>query len=426
MYKTMKLKECAVIIAGQSPESKYYNTTGDGIPFFQGKADFGDLYPTVRVYCSQPLKIAEKNDILLSVRAPVGPTNLSPGKVCIGRGLAAIRPSEDVDVHYLLYFFKYFEAQLASKGTGTTFKSITQVLIKNLDIPVPPLSEQEKIVAHIEELFSKLDHAVEGLQKTKQQLAVYRQAVLKEAFKGELTSKWREKNAVDTADDILKEIQHNNSVVGYKSMMEEISLPMLPLQWKWVSIGDVSTGAEYGTSQKSQKSGIVPVLRMGNIQSGIFDWSDLVFTSDLAEIEKYKLKKGDVLFNRTNSPDLVGKTAAYEGNREAIYAGYLIRINQVSEINYKYLTFFLNSSVAKNYGEKVKTDGVNQSNINSQKLYSYPFPLCSLREQGRIVFELESRLSVCDSIEQTVDTALTQAEALRQSILKEAFEGRLA
>ena len=177
-----KLKECCTIIAGQSPESKYYNSNGDGLPFFQGKADFGELYPSIRVYCSQPTKIAEKDDILLSVRAPVGPTNLAPCKVCIGRGLTAIRPSEVLLTRYVLLFFRYFEAQLASKGTGTTFKAITQDVVKNLEIPIPPLPEQERIVARIEELFSQLDAGVETLKKTKAQLAVYRQAVLKEAF----------------------------------------------------------------------------------------------------------------------------------------------------------------------------------------------------------------------------------------------------
>ena len=177
-----KLKECCSIIAGQSPESKYYNSNGDGLPFFQGKADFGELYPSIRVYCSQPTKIAEKDDILLSVRAPVGPTNLAPCKVCIGRGLTAIRPSEVLLTRYVLLFFRYFEAQLASKGTGTTFKAITQDVVKNLEIPIPPLPEQERIVARIEELFSQLDVGVETLKKTKAQLAVYRQAVLKEAF----------------------------------------------------------------------------------------------------------------------------------------------------------------------------------------------------------------------------------------------------
>ena len=98
----MKLKDCCTIIAGQSPESKYYNSDGIGIPFFQGKADFGEVYPRIRVYCSQPTKIAEKDDILLSVRAPVGPTNLSPGTVCIGRGLTAIRPSEILNLRYFV------------------------------------------------------------------------------------------------------------------------------------------------------------------------------------------------------------------------------------------------------------------------------------------------------------------------------------
>ena len=170
MYKIKKLKDCATIIAGQSPESKYYNTEGIGIPFFQGKADFGELYPTVRVYCSQPTKIAEKDDILLSVRAPVGPTNLSPGRVCIGRGLAAIRPFSDMSLRYLLYYFRFFESQLSAKGTGTTFKAITQATIKNLDVPVPPLPDQEHIVFRIEELFSQLDASVAELKTAKEQL----------------------------------------------------------------------------------------------------------------------------------------------------------------------------------------------------------------------------------------------------------------
>ena len=184
----MKLKDCCTIIAGQSPESKYYNTDGIGLPFFQGKADFGELFPTIRVYCSQPTKIAEKDDILLSVRAPVGPTNLAPCQVCIGRGLTAIRPSGILNLKYVLFFFRFFEAQLQQKGTGTTFNAITQDIVKNLEIPVPPLDGQKHIVARIEELFSQLDAGVEMLKKTKAQLAVYRQAVLEEAF-SDLTEK---------------------------------------------------------------------------------------------------------------------------------------------------------------------------------------------------------------------------------------------
>ncbi len=180
--KLSKLNDCCTIIAGQSPESKYYNQDGDGLPFFQGKTDFGELYPTLRVYCKQPIRIAEKDDILLSVRAPVGATNLCPCKVCIGRGLTAIRPSRELITKYLLYFLRFFEVQLQQMGTGTTFKAITQQIVKNIEVPLPPIPEQERIVAHIEELFSELDAGVETLKKTKAQLDVYRQAVLKEAF----------------------------------------------------------------------------------------------------------------------------------------------------------------------------------------------------------------------------------------------------
>lgn len=256
-----KLKECCTIIAGQSPESKYYNSNGDGLPFFQGKADFGELYPSIRVYCSQPTKIAEKDDILLSVRAPVGPTNLAPCKVCIGRGLTAIRPSEVLLTRYVLLFFRYFEAQLASKGTGTTFKAITQDVVKNLEIPIPPLPEQERIVARIEELFSQLDAGVETLKKTKAQLVVYRQAVLKEAFEGDYPRKQ------------LKEFSKAISGFAFKS-------------------------------SRYSPDGNYVVVKIGNVKERHFDFSrDLTKTleADDSILEKYLLRRGDCLITLTGS-----------------------------------------------------------------------------------------------------------------------------
>ncbi len=200
----------------------------------------------------------------------------------------------------------------------------------------------------------------------------------------------------------------------------------LPEGWKWVKLGDICHNVEYGSAAKSKTVGKVPVLRMGNIQYGKFNWDDLVFTDDKTEIEKYMLKKNDVLFNRTNSAELVGKTAIYKGEREAIFAGYLIRINRIeSLIDASYLTYFLNTQSAKSYGNSVRSFGVNQSNINGTKLKTYPIPLCTLEEQRLIVEELENKLSVCDKIEETITNSLQQAETLKQSILKKAFEGRL-
>ena len=165
---------------------------------------------------------------------------------------------------------------------------------------------------------------------------------------------------------------------------------------------------------------------MGNIQDGRIDWSNLVYTSDKEEIAQYSLKSGDVLFNRTNSPELVGKTAIYQGERSALFAGYLVRVNQISEIaSGPYVAYFLNSPRAREHGKSVKTDGVNQSNINGTKLQEYPFPICSPAEQAEIVRLLDTRFEAAAMLNREIDTNLVRADALRQSILKKAFAGQL-
>jgi type I restriction enzyme, S subunit len=213
-----------------------------------------------------------------------------------------------------------------------------------------------------------------------------------------------------------------------KSLTEaEIAeLPTLPDEWRWVKIGNLTFGIEYGTSTKSEKLGQVPVLRMGNIQNGRFDWNDLVYTNNKAEIEKYLLKKDDVLFNRTNSPELVGKTAIYKGERTAIFAGYLIRINRRPElVDADYLNYFLNCPIAKIHGNSVKTDGVNQSNINGEKLGNYPFPFSPPPEQRAIVSKIEQLFSELDNGIANLKLAQEQLKVYRQAVLKKAFEGEL-
>ena len=296
---------------------------------------------------------------------------------------------ELVSIKYLFYFMQ------TTRVNADTHKRYWISHYAKLPVALPPLSEQHRIVAKIEELFSSLDKGIESLKTAQQQLKVYRQAVLKWAFEGKLTN-------------------------------TKVKEGELPERWKLVKLGDVCIDVEYGTAAKSKKIGKVPVLRMGNIQDGKFDWSDLAYTDDEVEIKKYLLKKNDVLFNRTNSPEWVGKTAMYKGERPAIFAGYLIRINLIEKIiDASYLTHYLNSYIAKNYGNSVKTFGVNQVNINGTKLKTYPLPLPVLSEQHAIVAEIESRLSVCDKIEESIEQSLRQSESLRQSILKKAFEGKL-
>lgn len=147
-WPTVKLKDIALIQMGQSPPGHTYNDKSDGLPFFQGKTDFGPKYPTVRMWCNKPNRIADKGDVLLSVRAPVGPTNLADMECCIGRGLAAIR-SLDGDVilpDFVHYFFKWIEPNLSRTGHGSTFAAIKRKEVENIHFPLPPSSEQRRIV----------------------------------------------------------------------------------------------------------------------------------------------------------------------------------------------------------------------------------------------------------------------------------------
>jgi type I restriction enzyme S subunit len=173
------LSEAAEIIMGQSPPSSAYNTTGEGLPFFQGKADFGDLYPTARVFCTEPNKIAEAGDILISVRAPVGPTNLNPHRSCIGRGLAAIRANEKrANTKYLLYFLRFHEAALTLQGTGSTFDAISREDLNEIRLPLPPLPEQR----HLAALLDKADR-LRRLRRYALELSdTYLQSVFLEMF----------------------------------------------------------------------------------------------------------------------------------------------------------------------------------------------------------------------------------------------------
>lgn len=164
---------------------------------------------------------------------------------------------------------------------------------------------------------------------------------------------------------------------------------------------------------------------MGNLQNGHIDWSNLVYTSDEKEIEKYILKPGDVLFNRTNSADLVGKTSIYLGEHPAIYAGYLIKINNYNKLSSNYLNYALNTQYAKGFCKKVKSDGVNQSNINAQKLGRFEIPLPPLKEQEEIVRQVDRLFALADKMEAHYKKAKEKIDKLPQSILAKAFRGEL-
>lgn len=286
--------------------------------------------------------------------------------------------------------FIYYRMQIIQFDHSTHKRYWIQQYSK-IKVSIPSIPVQEQIVAKIEELFSELDNGVETLQKTKQQLAVYRQAVLKDAF--------------DRAGD------------NQLTLKEIIEKP------------------RYGTSKKCSydtDEHSIPVYRIPNInyQQGTISHNDLkyaTFTQD--EFDSLRLCEGDILIIRSNgSVSLVGRSAVVsETDTCGLFAGYLmrLRIKAGGKILPQYLNLYLNTHYARFQIEQMakSTSGVN--NINSDEICRINLPVCDIELQTKIIQEIESRLSVCDSIEKTVDTALQQAEAMRQSILKQAFEGRL-
>lgn len=371
-----KIGDVFSLVGGGTPSTKNSEFWGSGIPWIsssdidlEGNVSYSK-FVTEKGILSSTTNPVPAGTVVVVTRVGLGKVCIIPVDMCFSQDMQALIPKKQdfsFSKDFLFYQIKYLMSREKYNGQGTTISGITKKHLADLVINLPSVDEQRRIVSRIEELFSELDNSVNTLQKTKEQLAVYRQAVLKEAFEGKLTEKWREEHpsiSISEYWNMICEYKQNTGNTKPYHEDENIELCSLPKEWRWIHVGDISSGPEYGTSQKSAKEGLVPVLRMGNLQNGQIDWEDLVYTSDPVEIEKYYLRPNTILFNRTNSAEHVGKTAIYRGQREAIFAGYLIRINQYDCVDPDYLNYYMNSFVAKSYGKMVKTDGVNQSNIN--------------------------------------------------------------
>ncbi len=257
-----------------------------------------------------------------------------------------------------------------------------------IKVKLPPLPEQERIVARIEELFSELDKAVETLNTTKQQLAVYRQAVISTSFP-ELTS--------------------SNSV-----RLDEIA--------------EISGGITKGRDLSQQKTITLPYLRVANVQNGYLDLSQMKdIEVKLNEVDKYLLQEGDVLYTEGGDRDKLGRGTVWKNEiPRCVHQNHVFkaRLNQERALP-QYVAYWSMSVYARDYFFKKGKQSVNLASINKTVLSALILPMPSLEEQASIINNIESRLSVCDQIEKTIEQSLQQAEALRQSILKQAFEGRL-
>jgi len=283
--------------------------------------------------------------------------------------------------------------QIEKAHGGAGLRHVTKGAFESTEIILPPIDEQRRIIERLRIGEERSAVVQSHLESVLASVESGRSAILQAAYDLSLLSEERRQRYTD-------------------------GIPI-------VSVGDIASDLMYGSSAKSSRTGKMPVLRMGNIQQGELDWSDLVYTSDDQEIERYSLQLGDVLFNRTNSPQLVGKSALYRGERPAIFAGYLIRIQCSDRMLPDYLTYCLNSPAGRSYCRSVKSDGVSQSNINSKKLAAFQLPCPSIADQRGIVDRVEAGLSKLAAAAQQASRARPLIAMLHNRLVAQGLTGML-
>ena len=349
----------------------------------------------------------------------------SLGRSCVYEGGLNICFQRSVSVIHTLifnYYLKYcldsayIQQKIVREATGTAQKGFYLNQLALLLIPIPPIEEQHRIVSkyletvQMQKEYYKTNETLDVLNSGFP--ATLKKSILQYAVQGKLVP---QDPADEPASVLLKRIRtekeqlvkegkikrdKHESVIfrrdnSYYEKVDGIErciddeLPFeIPDSWEWTTIGTTCINIQYGSSRKSESTGTMAVLRMGNIQNGRIDTQKLVYTSDKEEIAHYPLEYNDLLFNRTNSKELVGKTAIYKSEVPAIYAGYLIRITPL--IDSDYLNYVMQTQFYWVYCQNVRSDAIGQSNINAKKLKNFIYPLPPLHEQKRIAKKLNS------------------------------------
>jgi type I restriction enzyme S subunit len=345
--------------------------------------------------------------------------------------------NERVDGAYLQYFLNSSAfVRYASHLNAGDRPRVDFDQLASYEMPLPEVDEQRRIVAEIEKQFSRLDEAVANLKRVKANLKRYKAAVLKAAVEGRLVPTeaelaGRQGRSYETGGQLLERITatvSRSARAARKSQSPGESgneFPFdLPAGWSVAPIAHLAEVVEYGTSAKTSEVNVgVPVLRMGNIVNGDLDLTTLKYLPDShEEFPCLLLRPGDLLFNRTNSPELVGKTAVFKGRPEKCsFASYLIRVRLVSGCMSEFVSAFINSLHGRKWVKSVVIQQVGQANVNGTKLQNLLIPLPPITEQERIVNELGRRLSIVGHIETCVDAELQQATVLRHTALRSQF-----
>ncbi len=367
-----------------------------------------------------------------------------------------VRATEAINQDFLHYVFQGsdFRRAISEVSKGSNINNLKREHILDFEFSCPPLAEQHRIVAKIEELFSELDQGVASLKTAREQLKVYRQSLLKNAFEGKLTAAWRaaHRDQLETAAALQQRIarerqtHHQQQLADWQTAgqagpkpkppkplppltAEELAeLPELPAGWVWMKYGDMCSLVRNGISAKPEGDSGTPIFRISAVRPMCFDMADIRYIDNSSgEFDTYRLERGDLVFTRYNgSRQYVGVCAEYRSDEKCLFPDKLVQTRVFSKLLLtSFLEKALNSGASRAFVESKIRTTAGQSGVSGEDIKNIPVPVCCLEEQLEIVQELESKLSEADQLDQTLASALQQADALRQSILKKAFCGAL-
>jgi type I restriction enzyme S subunit len=468
-WSWISVGQAAHVEMGQSPSSDHYNQSRDGMPFYQGKTDFGRRHPTPRYWCNRPTKIAFKGDILISVRAPVGPTNVADAECCIGRGLAALRPHPGVDPEFLLLCLKSFESVLASLGFGTTFVAINKKHLVSFPIPIPPLAEQRRIVAKVDELMALCDQleAAQAVQESRRdrlvaaslhrlnqptdasnddafgeharfhldhlsrlttrsaQIKQLRQTMLYFAVIGRLTPSPQDAAA---AQGELKEVEAKKRTLALRKQKALVPVSAderwceLPQGWAWARWGQITDWITYGFTRPMPhtREGI-PIVTGKNVNFGKIIWesADRTTVAAYAELnEKDRPQKGDILLTKDGS---IGRSAIVDTNEPfCINQSVAVLWLRSCHFDRRFLQLVIDCPQTQ-LALLAKTEGVAIKHISVVDFGKMALPLPPLAEQHRIVAKVDELMALCDQLESQLVAVQTESSRLLEALLHGAL-----
>ena len=390
-------------------------------------------------------RIVPGGTVLMTSRASIGYVAIAGVDVTTNQGFANFVCENGINNLYLAYWLWSQAETFKQKATGTTFKEIIKSKLREFLIPVPPLPEQRRIVAKIEELLTRLDAGVAALKRVQAALKRYKAAVLKAACEGRLVPQdpndepasklleriLAERRAKWEAELRAKGKGSKEGTHELPQMSSEEDSPELPTGWTRTLIGHVFN-VSYGLSESLSKTEAdsefdVAVIRIPNVtEFGGLNLSHLkYFEMDIKIKERLKLHKGDVLFNWRNAPKWIGRSTVFDKEGEYVNASFLLKLRPYIVGYSKFTAFYMNYLRLSGYFMSIVNNAVNQANFNATRTSQVEMPLPPLREQERIADEVDRRMSVIEGLEDIVATQMARAEKLHQSILKRAFEGRL-